>query len=127
MEVYSDTDSINKIMRQLKKDQKKIESEINKFRDDPGDIGVKTLNYTYIIDCYGEHRFDVTVECRKALNVLDNDNISNVTVIVKEYGYDKKLEYTTSIVIDRRSIDSIYVVIFGIIMAQWEGLFCKYL
>ena len=122
MEALSDYESKEKIKRQLKKDQKKIEREIDKFRDEGGDLGVRTLDFQYIIDYYGEHRFDVRVECRKSIQ-FNPDTINSIKVIVKMHDeYNKEPIRTTCMVLSKYSIDSIYIIIYGIIMAQWDEL-----
>lgn len=121
MEVFTDTESLNKIKKQLKKDQKAIDAKIKELNDDPRDLEYGSLHYKYIIDCHGEHRFDVYIKYRKSFS-MGASEVRSVSINVEETDYHKELIRSTTIHITKDSIDSIYIVIFGIIMAQWEAL-----
>lgn len=121
MEVFDDTESLNKIKKQLKKDQKAITAKIKELNDDPGDLGYGALHFKYIIDCHGEHRFDVYIKYTKTMGMFKSE-VKSVSINVEETDYHKELIRSTTIYVSKDSIDSIYIVIFGIIMAQWEAL-----
>lgn len=121
MEVFDDTESIDKIKKQLKKDQKVIDAEIKKLNDDPRDLEYGALHFKYIIDCHGEHRFDVYIKYRKSFS-MGASEVRSVSINVEETDYHKELIRSTTIHVTKDSINSVCIVIFGIIMAQWEGL-----